>query len=245
MTSRSRGRTQLGEYRRKRRFDVTAEPEGKVGTQTRARSARLEFVVQKHRATALHYDFRLEWRGVMRSWAVPKGPSLDRSVKRMAMQVEDHPLAYNRFEGIIPAGEYGGGTVMIWDRGSWKPESADVDAALDAGQLKLTLFGQKLHGSWVLVRLRARAGQKRVAWLLIKHRDEWAVSTDVTETAPRSVKSKRLLVEIARDEGGDMKRAADGDPPALLRRILKDPTLVTEAPERARKKAARRHRVAR
>ena len=233
-----RGRTQLGEYRRKRRFDVTAEPEGKVATQSRTHTARLAFVVQKHRATALHYDFRLEWRGVMLSWAVPKGPSLDPSVKRMAMQVEDHPLAYNKFEGIIPAGEYGGGTVMIWDEGTWKPESADVDAALEAGELKLTIVGQKLHGAWVLVRLRARPGQKRVAWLLIKHRDEWATSVDVTETEPRSVKSKRLLVEIARDEGGDMKRAADGDPPALLRQILDDPTLVTEVPKRARKKVA-------
>ena len=129
----------LGEYRRKRRFDVTAEPEGRVANQSRARTARLAFVVQKHRATALHYDFRLEWRGVMRSWAVPKGPSLDPSVKRMAMQVEDHPIAYNQFEGIIPAGEYGGGTVMIWDRGTWKPDSADVDAALENGELKLTL----------------------------------------------------------------------------------------------------------
>jgi bifunctional non-homologous end joining protein LigD len=234
----SRGRRPLGEYRRKRRFDVTAEPEGKVATQTRARSARLAFVVQKHRATALHYDFRLEWGGVMRSWAVPKGPSLDPRVKRMAIQVEDHPLAYNRFEGIIPAGEYGGGTVMIWDRGTWKPESSDVDGALEAGELKLTLFGQKLHGSWVLVRLRARSGHKGVAWLLIKQRDEWAGSADITETEPRSVKSKRLLVEIARDEGGDMKRAADGDPPALLRRILEDPTLVTEVPKRDRKAAS-------
>ena len=127
---------------------------------------------------------------------------------------------------------------MIWDRGTWKPESADVDAALEAGELKLTLFGQKLHGSWVLVRLRARPGQKRVAWLLIKHRDEWAAAIDITETEPRSVKSKRLLVEIARDEGGDMKRAADGDPPALLRQILDDPTLVTEMPKRGGKKAA-------
>jgi bifunctional non-homologous end joining protein LigD len=126
---------------------------------------------------------------------------------------------------------------MIWDRGTWEPESADVDAALENGELKLTLSGQKLRGSWVLVRLRARSGEKRVAWLLIKHRDEWADSADVTEAEPRSVKSQRLLVEIARDEGGDMKRAADGDPPALLRRILKHPSLVTEAPKRARKRA--------
>jgi bifunctional non-homologous end joining protein LigD len=228
-SSRRKGR--LGEYRRKRRFDVTAEPEGRVATQTRSRTARLAFVVQKHRATALHYDFRLEWRGVMRSWAVPKGPSLDPSVRRMAMQVEDHPLAYNRFEGIIPEGEYGGGTVMIWDRGTWQPESVDVDAALEAGELKLTLLGQKLQGSWVLVRLRARPDQKRVAWLLVKHRDEWARSTDVTETEPRSVKSKRLLVEIARDEGGDVKRAAEGDPPAGGR-----------PPVTARGESSRRHR---
>ena len=199
----------------------------------------LAFVVQKHRATALHYDVRLEWRGVMLSWAVPKGPSLDPTVKRMAMQVEDHPLAYNQFEGIIPAGEYGGGTVMIWDRGTWRPKSGDVDASLAAGQLKLTLFGEKLRGSWVLVRLRAHPGQKRRAWLLIKRRDEWVDSADVTETKPRSVESKRLLVEIARDEGGDMKRAASGDPLALRRRILKDPGLVTEVPKRARKGSGR------
>jgi bifunctional non-homologous end joining protein LigD len=231
-----RAHGKLGEYRRKRRFDVTAEPEGTVGRHTRRGSPRLAFVVQKHRATALHYDFRLEWRGVMLSWAVPKGPSLDPSVKRMAMQVEDHPLAYNQFEGIIPAGQYGGGTVMIWDRGTWTPESEDVDRALEAGELKLTLVGQKLRGSWVLVRLRARPDQKRVAWLLIKHRDEWAATTDVAATEPRSVKSKRLLVEIARDEGGDMKRAADGDPPALLRQILADPTLLSDTPKRSRKK---------
>jgi bifunctional non-homologous end joining protein LigD len=232
-------RGKLGEYRRKRRFDVTAEPPGTVAKQRRAGVKSLAFVIQKHRATALHYDFRLEWRGVMLSWAVPKGPSLDPAVKRMAMQVEDHPLAYNRFEGIIPAGQYGGGTVMIWDRGTWRPESDDVDRALEEGELKLALDGEKLHGSWVLVRLRARPGQKRVAWLLIKHRDAWAASTDIAETEPRSVKSKRLLVEIARDEGGDMRRAADGDPPALLRRILDDPTLLAGPPKRSRKKRSR------
>jgi bifunctional non-homologous end joining protein LigD len=221
----------LGEYRKKRRFDVTAEPKGRaVGTPrvSRARKKKLTFVVQKHRATALHYDFRLEWQGVMLSWAVPKGPSFDPSVKRMAMQVEDHPIEYNKFEGIIPAGEYGGGTVMIWDRGTWTPESPDVDAALAKGQLKLTLEGKKLHGSWVLIRTRGRPGQTRAAWLLIKHRDEWASADDVTEVAPRSVASNRLLVEIARDEGGDMTKAADGDPPALLRQILKNPKLLEQ-----------------
>jgi len=230
-----RTRQPLGEYRRKRRFDVTSEPPGK--TVARATRTKLAFVVQKHRATALHYDFRLEWRGVMRSWAVPKGPSLDPSVKRMAMQVEDHPLEYNQFEGIIPAGEYGGGTVMIWDRGTWAPESADVDAALEAGELKLSLAGTKLRGSWVAIRLRARPGQKRAAWLLIKHRDQWATTADITETEPRSARSKRLLVEIARDEGGDLKKAADGDPPALLRRILEHPELLTAPKKKGRKKS--------
>jgi bifunctional non-homologous end joining protein LigD len=228
----------LGEYRKKRRFDVTSEPEGRV---VRVRAPRggkkkLAFVVQKHRATALHYDFRLEWKGVMLSWAVPKGPSFDPSIKRMAMQVEDHPIEYNKFEGIIPAGEYGGGTVMIWDQGSWTPESPDVDEALKKGQLKLSLEGKKLHGSWVLVRTRPRPGQTRSSWLLIKHRDKWASEEDVTDVAPRSVVSKRLLVEIARDEGGDMSKAADGDPPGLLRKILDNPKLLTPA-RKGRKKA--------
>jgi len=216
----------LDEYRRKRRFDVTSEPAGKPVKPIKRRAgagkqaSALAFVIQKHRATALHYDFRLQWNGVMLSWAVPKGPSLDPATKRMAMAVEDHPIEYNAFEGIIPAGQYGGGTVMIWDRGTWTPEAPDVTAALRAGELKFSLDGEKLHGSWVLVRTRPRPGQKRAAWLLIKHRDAWATTEDIAEQAPRSVVSNRLLVEIARDEGGDMKRAADGDPPALLRKIL-------------------------
>jgi bifunctional non-homologous end joining protein LigD len=194
-------------------------------------------VIQKHRATALHYDLRLEWKGVMLSWAVPKGPSFDPAVKRMAMQVEDHPIEYNQFEGIIPAGEYGGGTVMIWDKGTWTPESPDVDASLAKGELKLTMEGKKLHGSWVMVRTRPRPGQSRAAWLLIKHRDAWASTGDVTASAPRSVISHRLLIEIARDEGGDMRKAADGDPPALLREILKDPALLTPPKKKGRKKS--------
>ena len=210
----------LTEYRRKRRFDVTAEPEGKPLKRRPPAASKLAFVVQKHRATALHYDFLLEWGGVMLSWAVPKGPSLDPATKRMAMAVEDHPIEYNEFEGVIPAGQYGGGTVMIWDRGTWTPEVPDVDAALSAGELKFSLAGEKLSGSWVMVRTRPRPGQKRAAWLLIKHRDAAATSDDIAEKAPRSVVSNRLLVEIARDEGGDMKRAADGDPPALLGQML-------------------------
>jgi bifunctional non-homologous end joining protein LigD len=224
----------LEEYRKKRRFDVTKEPEGKEVRPARSRK-KLAFVVQKHRATALHYDVRLEWNGVMLSWAVPKGPSFDPKVKRLAMPTEDHPIEYNKFEGIIPEGEYGGGTVMIWDYGTWTPEVSDVDAALSKGDLKFTLEGKKLHGSWVLVRTKPRPGQERSAWLLIKHRDEWAGEEDITENEPRSAVSKRLLVEIARDEGGDVGKAADGDPPGLLREIVANPGLLSPPKKRGKK----------
>jgi bifunctional non-homologous end joining protein LigD len=224
----------LKEYRQKRRFDVTAEPAGGKMPR-RAKAKKLSYVIQKHRATALHYDFRLEWKGVLLSWAVPKGPSLDPSVKRMAMSTEDHPLEYAKFEGIIPEGEYGGGTVMIWDNGNWTPEVPDVDATLKKGELKFTLDGKKLHGSWVLVRIRAREGG-RPPWLLIKHRDEFASKVDITETEPRSVVSKRILAEIARDEGGDIVKAASGDPPSLIKKLLKQPELLSPA-KRGRRKS--------
>jgi bifunctional non-homologous end joining protein LigD len=225
----------LKEYRKKRRFDVTSEPPGQEKMGAKARR-KLAFVVQKHRATALHYDFRLEWNGVLLSWAVPKGPSLDPSVKRLAMQVEDHPIEYARFEGIIPEGEYGGGTVMVWDNGAWMPESPDVDAALKKGDLKFSLDGKKLRGSWVLVRTRGRYQEGKPAWLLIKHRDEFESSEDIAEGEPRSVVSNRLLIEIARDEGGNMEKAATGDPQALLQKMLKNPRLVTP-PKKSKKKA--------
>ena len=224
----------LKEYRAKRRFDVTAEPAG--GRKPGTRDRKLAFVVQKHRATALHYDFRLEWKGVLLSWAVPKGPSLDPADKRLAMAVEDHPLEYAKFEGIIPEGEYGGGTVMIWDNGTWTPESPDVDAALKKGDLKFTLHGKKLRGSWVLVRTRGRYQGGRSSWLLIKHRDEFARAGDIAEEEPRSVVSRRLLVEIARDEGGNMEKAATGDPPALLQKMLKNPHLIAP-PKKGKRKA--------
>ena len=204
-------RVPLSEYRRKRRFGVTPEPRGKA---PRSRKKNLAYVVQKHRATALHYDFRLEWAGVMHSWAIPKGPSLDPSVKRLAMPTEPHPIEYNAFEGIIPEGEYGGGTVLIWDRGTWVPEVPDVAAALTRGELKFSLQGEKLTGSWVLV--RTRRGEGRPSWLLIKHRDEAASTSDIAQEEPRSVVSARLLFEIARDEGGDVRKAAEGDPPGSL-----------------------------
>jgi len=205
----------LTTYRRKRRFDVTPEPSGKEKA-TREREQPLIYVIQKHRASHLHYDFRLEWGGVLLSWAVPKGPSLDPGVKRLAMQVEDHPVDYATFEGVIPESEYGGGTVMLWDSGTWIPESKDVAAALAEGDLKFTLHGKKLKGSWVLVRTRGFGRQStRSSWLLIKHRDEYASAKDITESEPYSASTHRLLADIARDEGGNVTQAATGDPAPL------------------------------
>ncbi len=192
----------LKTYHQKRNFDVTSEPKG-AG---KSSHAALSYVIQKHAATNLHYDFRLEWNGVLLSWAVPKGPSLDPSVKRLAMHVEDHPVEYGGFEGVIPAGEYGGGTVMVWDRGTWTPEVPDVDAALKKGDLKFTLHGEKLKGSWVLVRTPR-------GWLLIKHRDTYASSDDVLVTKPNSAISGNTLARIARENGGNVEKAAKGDLP--------------------------------
>ena len=197
----------LEEYQRKRNFQVTAEPKG---AKPRGESADLLYVIQKHQASHLHYDFRLEWGGVLLSWAIPKGPSLDPSVKRLAAQVEDHPLEYGGFEGVIAEGEYGGGTVLLWDRGTWTPDDPDVDASLQKGELKFSLAGKKLRGSWVLVRTKLGRSDKP-QWLLIKHRDRYATSEDVLEDQPRSVLSKRLLADIAGDQGGDVAKAAKGD----------------------------------
>ena len=194
----------LAEYNRKRRFGVTPEPPGRPG---RRRAAGVAFVIQKHRASHLHYDFRLEHEGAMLSWAVPKGPSPDPSVKRLAMMTEPHPMDYNGFEGVIPEGEYGGGTVMVWDQGTYEPDVPDVTKALRAGELPFHLRGKKLRGGWVLIRTRGRQ------WLLIKRKDALASkSVDVTATKPRSVVSRRLLAGIARDGGGDVAKAATGDP---------------------------------
>ena len=198
----------LTEYKKKRKFDKTPEPGPK---KKRSKSGRM-FVIQKHRATQLHYDFRLEADGVPKSWAVPKGPSLDPSVKRLAMQVEDHPVDYAKFEGVIPEGEYGGGTVMVWDYGTYEPEKEDVSEAIRKGELKFTLDGQKLKGGWVLVRTRERQ------WLLIKHRDYYNTEEDVTELAPASILTRRTLAEIAEDEGGNVKKAATGDPKTIPKR---------------------------
>ena len=199
----------LDTYKKKRDFKITSEPSG--APQKKKAVDNLQYVIQKHRATSLHYDFRLEHNGVLLSWAVPKGPSLDPSVKRLAMHVEDHPLEYGGFEGIIPEGEYGGGTVMVWDNGTWEPEVADIDAALEKGDLKFTLHGKKLKGSWVLVRTRGFGGSDK-SWLLIKHRDKFVSTEDIATEKPRSVLSRRLLAQIAKAEGGNVAKAATGDP---------------------------------
>jgi bifunctional non-homologous end joining protein LigD len=206
----------LEKYRTKRNFEVSPEPSGK-SLDSKPSERPLQYVIQKHRATQLHYDFRLELNGVLLSWAIPKGPSLDPSVKRLAMQVEDHPLEYGGFEGVIPEGEYGGGTVMVWDNGEWTPESDDIESALQKGDLKFTLHGKKLHGSWVLVRTRGYGSRADKSWLLIKHRDKYASEKDIEEEEPRSVLSRRLLADIARDEGGDIEKAATGDPKREMR----------------------------
>jgi bifunctional non-homologous end joining protein LigD len=226
----------LKEYTKKRRFNVSPEPSG--NTAPLKKQEKLIFVVQKHRATALHYDFRLEWNGVLLSWAVPKGPSLDSSVKRLAMQVEDHPVEYASFEGVIPEGEYGGGTVMVWDEGTWTPESPDVNAALAKGDLKFSLHGKKLKGSWVLVRTHGWGSNSGKSWLLIKHRDQYTSTKDVAMEKPRSIVSNKLLAEIAHDGGGDIEKAATGDPgykPKKAVAAKKTPA----AAKRAKRKAAK------
>jgi bifunctional non-homologous end joining protein LigD len=191
--------TKLAEYRKKRDFSRTDEP---AGGRVRA-SQKLAFVVQKHAASHLHYDLRLELDGVMKSWAVPKGPSLDPSVKRLAMQVEDHPIEYNSFEGTIPKGEYGGGSVMLWDRGTYSYGGTNPDpleglrGGYAKGDFKFVLNGKRLKGSWVLVRTRGGAPGKP-QWLLIKHKDEYAQpGSDVTAEYLTSVATGRTMEEIA------------------------------------------------
>lgn len=207
----------LKEYRRKRDFRRTPEPRGKKAT-----SQKLRFVVQKHAANRLHYDFRLECDGVLKSWAVPKGPSLDPSERRLAVQVEDHPVDYINFEGTIPPGEYGGGTVMLWDDGSWEAEG-DPAKDLRAAKLSFTLHGKRLKGSWVLAQMHGKAGDGGKNWLLMKHSDRYAKNgpaKDVTERYLKSVESGRTMEQIARDadavwRNGGEESAAEGESPPL------------------------------
>jgi bifunctional non-homologous end joining protein LigD len=198
----------LEKYRAMRDFTVTAEPSGKRAV---AAGKKLRYVIQKHAATRLHYDFRLEWKGTFRSWAVTRGPSLDPADKRLAVEVEDHPLDYGDFEGTIPKGQYGGGTVMLWDRGTWEPEG-DPDRMLAKGDLKFSLDGEKLHGGWVLVRMRTdklggKHKSKRNNWLLIKHHDKFAKEGkgDAILEKDRSVASGRAMKAIETGTGAKPK----------------------------------------
>lgn len=243
-------REQLTEYRRKRDFTRTAEPAG--GGSRRKATKKLDFVIQKHAASHLHYDLRLELDGVMKSWAVPKGPAPDPAIKRLAMQVEDHPIEYNTFEGTIPKGEYGGGTVMLWDRGWYEPEKGDgedgVREGLRKGDLKIVFHGRRMKGSWVLVRTRGwgsggGAGQKP-SWLLIKHRDEHAEAGDaLVERHTTSVATRRTMEQI----GGSVKsrvwhsnRPDDADEaPALPVKRMRSVAEVRAEKARAAAKAAR------
>ena len=232
-------REQLTEYRKKRDFKKTAEPEG--GAEREKDSAKLVFVIQKHAASHLHYDLRLELDGVMKSWAVPKGPAPDPSLKRLAMQVEDHPMEYNSFEGTIPEGEYGGGTVMLWDNGWYEPEKGGgedgVREGLRKGDLKIVFHGKRIKGSYVLVRTRGfGSSASKPSWLLIKHKDEHAEKGDaLVERHTTSVTTKRSMEQI----GGATKkrvwhsnRSSDDDVPAPRKKTIS----VAEA--RAARKAA-------
>ena len=199
----------LEEYKRKRRFEETPEPPPKVGKKSGKR-----FVIQKHRASRLHYDFRLVMEGVLKSWAVPKGPSLDPADKRLAMQVEDHPVSYFDFEGIIPEGNYGAGTVMVWDVGTWEPLSpepvngkyvpgttAEASAMLKKGDFKIRLHGQRMKGDFALIHMKGRRpGSKGTEWLLIKKHDDEAVEGYDINQYDSSVLSKQSMAQIAGDE---------------------------------------------
>jgi len=242
----------LEKYRAKRNFKESPEPSGdaKLVVQRASRKAKERFFcVQKHLASHLHYDFRLEYDGVLLSWAVPKGPSLDPSTKRLAMAVEDHPIEYGEFEGVIPSG-YGAGIVMLWDTGIWTPEVDDVDAALKKGDLKFTLNGYKLKGSWVLVRTKGRwAGSEDRSWLLIKHRDEWAGDVDIAEFAPLSVKSKGDFADILAKDKPDIwisnRPAKGGEAGAMFEKIVRRAldmrgTPLPEEPKRKRKATKRK-----
>jgi bifunctional non-homologous end joining protein LigD len=221
----------LDQYRAKRNFRVSPEPPG-AARPRRARGAGLFFCVQKHLASHLHYDLRLEHDGVLLSWAVPKGPSLNPADKRLAMHVEDHPIEYGTFEGVIPEG-YGAGVVMLWDQGTWEPLVDDVGEALRRGDLKLRLDGVKLKGSWALVRTRG-SGDGR-SWLLLKHKDEWAGPVDIAGFAPLSIKSGGDFTDILAQEAPDLWHSHRGGPSgqAHMLKVVERAVAISEENARA------------
>lgn len=190
----------LAEYNRKRDFAKTAEPAGKRGTGVEGN----RFVVQKHAATRLHWDFRLEADGVLKSWAVTRGPSPDPTIKRLAVRTEDHPLAYAEFEGVIPRGEYGGGAVMLWDKGTWEPVEGKSWRGIEEGHLHFTLNGERMKGEWLLIRLKPKPGERRENWLLRKLDDDYAEPGDpLVDHCLTSVLTGRSMAEIAADRKGE------------------------------------------
>jgi bifunctional non-homologous end joining protein LigD len=228
MAERKQAPRRLAEYKAKRNFARTPEPSGDTAARrARAKAKRKErfFCVQKHLASHLHYDFRLEHDGVLLSWAVPKGPSLNTKDKRLAMRVENHPFDYGEFEGVIPEG-YGAGIVLLWDKGTWEPEPGfdDVNKALAGGELKFRLNGVKLKGGWVIVRTGGRGNGESRSWLLIKHRDEWAGDVDVAERFPLSVKSFGNFEDILANKTPDVweshRPAGGGEAGEMLARII-------------------------
>jgi bifunctional non-homologous end joining protein LigD len=220
----------LKKYRSMRDFGVTAEPSG-----GKPKGTKLPiFVIQKHHASRLHYDFRLEMEGVLKSWAVPKGPSYDPATKRLAMMTEDHPYDYASFEGVIPAGQYGGGNVIIWDNGTWEfiEPGDDPVKALKSGKLTFRMFGKKMFGEWALVKIHGRGDGKGNEWLLLKHRDEFANSDiDVTEVAPRSVVSDLTVEEIgASKRTWQSNRTASGKAPTLADKLEEEKVVAKKKP---------------
>src|SRR6266705_1526255 len=240
----------LKTYRAKRDFKITSEPRGRVAPAPRT---GLRFVIQRHAATRLHFDFRLELDGVYKSWAVTKVPSLDPATKRLAVEVEDHPLEYGTFEGTIPQGQYGGGTVQLWDYGTWASQSDDPHGDLAKGQLKIVLEGKRMHGRWALIRLRddkPKPGRKvRHNWLLIKEKDEFALpgEPDALLAADTSVKTGRTMEEIAsskkskvwqssRKKGARSDEDEPSDEPAAIVKKKIRPSRATTARARTARK---------
>ncbi len=226
----------LKKYRSMRDFGATPEPSGGKPKKTKLPI----FVIQKHQASHLHYDFRLEMEGVLKSWAVPKGPSYDPTVKRLAMMTEDHPYDYASFEGVIPEGNYGAGNVIIWDNGNWEfiEPGDDPVKALQQGKLTFRMYGRKMFGEWALVKIKGRS-PKGNEWLLLKHRDQFANDQiDVTEVAPRSVVSNRTLEDV------DTSRTWQSNRPAASRRAPALAARLAAAKKPSSKPPAKRSRAA-